>query len=383
MEVNNLILESEINIIPTRKNLEHYRKLGYNAQLHEQISVKNQDLPHGSKLLENRKCDDCGAILSRSHKAWEDTRLAHGLDLCPNCSRKRTIKKIEDVNLNKYGVKYPMQSKEIQEKARATSKKNWRVDYSFQNPSANKKARQAFKDKYGVDNPIQVQEFKEQAEETNLSRYNAKNVFSSDEIQEKIKNSLLKKYGVDNPSKDFKIRESAQETCKRNYGVAFPLQNEEIKEKQQATCLEKYGFENAMQNPEIKTKAATALLKANAIPTSSQQLKLFELCKDIISKFDDNADVELNVQESSAILDIRILFSNGVKIDVEYDGWYWHQDVNKDRRRDEFLKNKGYKILRIRSGKLLPTEEELKESFEYLLKENNKFSQIILKDWAN
>lgn len=383
MEVNDLILEPEIDIVPTRKNLEYYKKLGYNAQLHEQISVKNQDLPHGSKLLETRKCDDCGAILSRSHKAWEDTHLVHGLDLCPSCSRKRTVKKIEDANLNKYGVKYPMQSKEIQEKARTTSKKNWRVDYSFQNPSANKKAREAFKDKYGVDNPIQVQEFKEKAEATNLNRYNAKNVFSSDKIQEKIKNSLLKNYGVDNPSKDLKIREIAQETCKKNYGVAFPLQNNEIKEKQQATCLEKYGFKNAMQNPEIKTKAATALLNIDAIPTSSQQLKLFELCKIIIHEFDNDASVELNVQESFTILDIKILFSTGVKIDVEYDGWYWHQDANKDRRRDEFLKNRGYKILRIRSGKLLPAEEELKESFEYLLKEDNKFSQIILKDWVN
>ena len=48
------------------------------------------------------------------------------------------------------------------------------------------------------------------------------------------------------------------------------------------------------------------------------------------------------------------------KIIVEYDCWHWHKDVlTKDRRRDEFLKSRGYKILRIKSSHLIPTLEQI------------------------
>ena len=53
----------------------------------------------------------------------------------------------------------------------------------------------------------------------------------------------------------------------------------------------------------------------------------------------------------------------GFYIDVEYDGAYWHQDKQKDRRRDNFVKTQGYKIFRIRGDKKdnLPSEEQIKE----------------------
>ena len=38
------------------------------------------------------------------------------------------------------------------------------------------------------------------------------------------------------------------------------------------------------------------------------------------------------------------LFINQNKIDIEYDGWYWHQDKQKDIVRDNLIKRQGYKI---------------------------------------
>ena len=42
------------------------------------------------------------------------------------------------------------------------------------------------------------------------------------------------------------------------------------------------------------------------------------------------------------------------KIIIEYDGWIWHGSKKiqiRDRRRDEYLKSIGWKILRIKSNK--------------------------------
>ena len=72
---------------------------------------------------------------------------------------------------------------------------------------------------------------------------------------------------------------------------------------------------------------------------------------------------------------------DSIKIDVEYDGWFWHQDKHKDLKRDKFLQSQGFKVLRVRSGVQLPTEEELFEAIDYLVNTEHHFKEIILSDW--
>lgn len=69
---------------------------------------------------------------------------------------------------------------------------------------------------------------------------------------------------------------------------------------------------------------------------------------------------------------------DGVKIDVEYDGRYWHRDKQKDRRRDEVVKSKGYKVIRVESNRALPTKEQIRSAVQTLLDTDKKFIQIKL-----
>ena len=48
---------------------------------------------------------------------------------------------------------------------------------------------------------------------------------------------------------------------------------------------------------------------------------------------------ELNYVLSSLFLDIILIVNDEIKIDIEYDGNYWHKDSQKDRRRDEYVKS--------------------------------------------
>ena len=75
------------------------------------------------------------------------------------------------------------------------------------------------------------------------------------------------------------------------------------------------------------------------------------------------------------------LFIDDIKIDIEYDGWYWHQDKKKDMARDEFLKSNGWKILRIKGSYKIPTEEQLKEAIDRIIEEKYSYTEIILDDW--
>lgn len=69
---------------------------------------------------------------------------------------------------------------------------------------------------------------------------------------------------------------------------------------------------------------------------------------------------------------------NDSKIDVEYDGWYYHKDKQDyDNRRDIFVQSNGYKVLRIKGNYQIPTEEQLQEAINYLVK-GNLYAKIIL-----
>ena len=91
-------------------------------------------------------------------------------------------------------------------------------------------------------------------------------------------------------------------------------------------------------------------------------------------------NVKFNVPCGRCCLDIVAYFEN-CKIDVEYDGWYWHQDKRKDRARDEFVKKQGYKVLRIKGGTLLPSNDELFKKISRLVSSIHTFDKIILSDW--
>ena len=75
----------------------------------------------------------------------------------------------------------------------------------------------------------------------------------------------------------------------------------------------------------------------------------------------------------------KIINIDNIKIDIEYDGLYWHSDKQKDRRRDNFVKSKGYKILRVLGNKKdeMPTEKCLLESVEALLNGRN-YIEIVM-----
>lgn len=69
------------------------------------------------------------------------------------------------------------------------------------------------------------------------------------------------------------------------------------------------------------------------------------------------------------------------KIAVEYDGWRYH-DPAHDAKRDKYLRSIGWKVLRIRSGELLPAFEEIKEALSRL-RAGESHIVITLADWRD
>lgn len=195
-------------------------------------------------------------------------------------------------------------------------------------------------------------------------------------IQTKKEEAWDKKYGG-HPMHNRNVREKLNQTFLERYN-GHPMKNKEIREKVLRTVNEKYGGNSPQCSPIVREKTIKSLYGNGDIPTSIQQKTL----KTMIEKlYPDAKACVLNYPLSALALDIKLEI-NDINIDIEYDGKYWHKDkANQDRRRDEFVKTQGYKILRIKSNRLLPTEEELKEALSALLTTSKRYKEIILPDW--
>lgn len=182
-------------------------------------------------------------------------------------------------------------------------------------------------------------------------------------------------YGVSNITQLESTRNKMEETNLVRFGVKHAIQNEDIKKKASITYKKRTGYDYPSQNPEVQEKIRNSYYNNGTIKTSSQQIEIYNLLKE------NNFIVNLNYPFSKCSLDIA-LFINDKKIDIEYDGSYWHNNSQiKDRKRDEFLKKDSWKILRIKSRRLIPSYENLLEKINDLLNNNKHYVEIILDDW--
>jgi very-short-patch-repair endonuclease len=216
------------------------------------------------------------------------------------------------------------------------------------------KAKEAFQHKYGVSNAMYLPQFKEKMKQTTEERYGVENYRNSEEYSIKLKQTSLE-----------------------NWGTEHPFQSDIIKQKIVETNLEKYGVNSVLSLDEVRNKSAKSYYKNGNIRTSKQQKMIFDL---LVS---NNYNVELNFPVKRYNLDISIVCENGIKIDLEYDCYYWHQKSKKDdSKRDNIVKDSGWKILRVKSASKIPNIVELESLISELSYSNLDYKEIILDDWV-
>jgi len=378
------------------RNKNHFESKGYiYTKIGDEFLAKVENLNKGSHVRIIIQCDYCGKLIDKEYKDYliqNEKSIIHK-DCCEKCKGKKikesnnivygvdVVTKLEEVQqkskdtcLKKYGYERAAQSPEIIEKTKQSNNIKYGVDNPFQLEEIKEKIKQKIVEKYGVENYTQTEEYKVKSKNTCLVKYGFEYAFQSEEIKEKIKQTSLKNYGTEHPFQNNEFKKKFKQIMINKYGVSHYSQTDEYKVKFKQTSLKNWGTEHPMQNLIIQEKVRKTLYNNNNISTSTQQLYIYNLLKD------NGYNVELNYPLSKINLDVA-LFISVFKIDIEYDAWYWHQNQQKDRRRDEFSKSQGWKILRIKSGILLPTLEQLKYSIEKLINSSRTFTSIILNDW--
>jgi len=323
-------------------NIQKYQELGYNCSIGDELVVPLEDGPNSSRERVIVICDRCGLEYEISvYSAKRKHKVGH---LCGRCKGLD----LRDRNEKKYGTPNTMQVPELADKA-----------------------NQSKIDRYGSKYPA---EWKERQIKTKIEKYGED---YGRLTYEKAKKTNIQKYGYEHAMQNPEIYNKYSQTCMSKYGVLNTSSLPETRKKVEQTVMERYGKRHISQVPVIREKQVKTLMLNGTQKTSSQQIELF----DAICELYPDYNIYINYQFRNFNYDVAMIDEgNDIFIDIEYDGYHWHQDSQKDRRRDEFVKSQGWKVLRIKSGHKLPTNDQLKEAVERLLN-GFSFAQIILDDW--
>lgn len=355
-----MLLSQVAQVKWNNKNRKYYENKCYTFTNNGDIFLVNiEDLSPSSKGTVEVSCDFCGEIIEKAYQTYKTQHHPLYGDCCAECQPIKNKK----ICLDKYGVDNGSKTQEAINKIKQTSMERYGVD----NPSKTEQAREKISVKSKQNNPIVMKKVKATMKEL----YGVENAFQSEEIKAKIKDTMLSKYGVDHPKKSSKIKEKERLNNLKKYGVESYTQTEECKNKMKQTCLERYGVEYTLQAKEVREKISASLLKNGNVPTSKPQIELFNLLKE------EYGECYLNKPCGSCFLDCALTV-NGIYIDVEFDGAYWHQDEQRDRKRDEFVKTQGYKIFRIIGTHEIPTIEEIRSRVDFLLSTAHTFTCLNL-----
>ena len=310
----------------TRK---HYEDLGYTfTKYRDKFLVRAEDLSCGTHHKIKVQCDYCGCIYDCSYVLFLRGRQT-GKDCCAKCR----YYKYEATCLNKYGVKNTASLPDVKEKIQNT-----------------------FIQKYGVTNPFANKDIQLKIKEHNLQHYGNEYAIKTEFIKDKVKKTMQEKYGVENPFASKDIQERIKQTNIQKYGVANVSSSQDIQLKKIQNCLEKYGVPYYGMVPEIKQKIHDTLYQNGSVPTSKMEKAMCDMLIKLYGSencFPGYAFQFLNFD--------CLLTLNNYKIDVEYDGWYWHKSkIKQDTKRNYFLLRRGFKIIRFRSLDALPTEDDIK-----------------------
>lgn len=317
-------------------------------------------------------CEDCG----------EDFDVVNDRLTCKTCTHKRARKKITDdpEKLEKLKETRAKSSKKYWEELKSDEERyaKYREDQSKRSSQAQKELKsdperyEAFRNRVSKSSAKSWEEKKKDTkameEFSQKSSDNAKKLWEhrrnnpeelqafADKVSDTLTNYFKDPANRMSHTADFKRRLSKRMSIKN------PMKDPDVVNKVRYKNLENGSYERHreyMLNGGA-TKAARASLKAQN-RVSRPQFELYKLVFELYT----SAILEHPVKRKNGrfySLDIAI---PEVRVNIEYDGSYFHQDVEKDNNRDAELGKLGWTILRYRD--YVPTIEELKEDLNRVM----------------
>lgn len=149
-----MLLSKFVKVRITSSTYKYYRELGYTEKCNSFIVVPIEQLPLGSNVRVDVKCDNCGCEYTLHYCDYNKVK---GPLYCRNCKSIKT----KQTNIKKYGCENVFQVASIREKQHKTIQDKYGCDNVFQNDDVKKKIVATMEEKYGVSHLMHVKEIAE------------------------------------------------------------------------------------------------------------------------------------------------------------------------------------------------------------------------------
>lgn len=327
------------------KNKKHYIKRGYIfTKIGDIFEVKLEDIIKTSHSDIALICDNCGKEFVRPYYKYLECHDNELGDLCNQCKYLKTQRTCQE----KYGVSNVFQDNNIKEKI-----------------------KQTLLDLYGVEHCSQLESMRNHLKQQQYYKY-VEHPEIGQSINEKRKQTCLKRYGVLSTNSLPEVIQKKKDACLDKYGVECSLQYPEFQELKIQTWLHNYGVDNPSKSDDVKLKKAMSFYQNGTCPTSKPQIQLQKMLEL------EYGECQLNFPCKWYSLDCVIQYNN-IKIDIEFDGNYWHKDkVSFDNKRDDYVIKHGYKVLRIKSDYKLPSIIDIRNKINILVNTSSNIEIIVV-----
>jgi hypothetical protein len=354
-----MIINEFVNIEKKGNNkLEYYKNLGYNIS-GDIIKVRVNDLLENSKYIILTKCEFCNNTKEITYKNYIRNKKRGNRF---SCSKKCSIKKTKESNLEKYGETSHMKTSFIKEKIKKTNLEKYGVFYTFQSEEVKEKIKESNLERWGVENPFESNLIKERIKETNLERWGVENPSQLEEVKNKVKKTCLEKWDSDSflGSEFFLSNKEIKEKSIKNRMLT--ITNELYREKYDICkdinyikylanstslfkCDKGHNFEITSDNYRGRKINNTPLCTVCNPIGDSQSIKEKELYEFLQSIY--NGEITQSYRDG---LEIDIYLPD-LKLGFEFNGLWWHSEKFKDKdyhiNKTKYFKERGIRIIHI------------------------------------
>jgi hypothetical protein len=153
-----MLKNQTIKIPISYRNITHYRKLGYNPILNENIEIKTIDLPSSSHVKVDVICALCNKPSFISYGKYIENINRHNFYSCKSCSRH----KFYLTCMETYGVDNTSKLENVKDKRKKTFIERYGYETNLIHPVYKHRIKETLKELYGTENWYEIRNTKKQ-----------------------------------------------------------------------------------------------------------------------------------------------------------------------------------------------------------------------------
>lgn len=314
----------DVEVRISNKNISYYSSFFPSIKSGDSILVPIDILLPGSKVIIIGICDFCGTEREVPYKDYNKQTDFGSLKF--TCSKKCSIIKSQETNLDKYGVKNTFQSKDFISK----SKKTKFEKYKNQNYNNRDSSRKTCFERYGVDHVSKLDVIKSKVKQKNIENFGVEYPAKRPDILNKMKQTSIENWGVDNFSKTDIFKSILREKWHNKmfdklsiYGLLKSSDNNRCILKCK-DCGGDFEIHSSLRNKRINN-GENICTKCNPKKQNTTQNEIYKFIS-------ENCNYEIILSDRNLLNNKEIdIFIPELKLGFEYNGLYWHSEIFKDR----------------------------------------------------